>query len=308
VTSHSVSVTGLTPSTTYEYYVRSADGAGNASTSTPVQTWTTTANSFSYLRFEAESGNLDPSHVVATGSGAFQGEWLELAAGSPGGTPNNPSGTSEFGFYVPSAGSWQVWVRVYGPSASSDSWFEGVDGGSLQAVVATTTGTWQWIAGRSYTLGVGLHTFTLGGREALARVDRVLITDDATFQPSEQPGADVTAPAAVSGFTATPGDGLDALSWTNPSSADLARVIVRYRTDGSYPLSPVDGLPLYDAAATPGATVNQTHNGLTNGTTYHYAVFALDASGNASAPAQANATPQAPPLGQVQNLRRTDTR
>ena len=51
------------------------------------------------------------------------------------------------------------------------------------------------------------------------------------------------------------------------------------------------------------------HTGLTNGTTHRYSVFVIDEWGNASGPTTVTATPQAPaePLGQVGNLRRTDT-
>ena len=46
---------------------------------------------------------------------------------------------------------------------------------------------WEWIAGRSYSLNVGLHALTVGGRESETRLDRVLITDDPGFVPTEQP-------------------------------------------------------------------------------------------------------------------------
>jgi chitodextrinase len=84
--------------------------------------------------------------------------------------------------------------------------------------------------------------------------------------------------------------------------------VVRYRTDGRAPTHPLDGWPLLDRAATPGGSEMVTHSGLTNGTAYHYAVFALDGAGNVAQPATAQAVPQEPtePLGEVQNLRRTD--
>ena len=58
VTSHSSRLAGLEPITTYECYVRSADALGNPATSSPTQTFATTDNSYTYLRFEVESGRL----------------------------------------------------------------------------------------------------------------------------------------------------------------------------------------------------------------------------------------------------------
>jgi chitodextrinase len=127
--------------------------------------------------------------------------------------------------------------------------------------------------------------------------------------PSEQPGADVTPPAQVSALGAAPSDGANSLSWNNPGSSDLDRVVVRFRTDGSHPQSPADGLPLFDQSAAPNTAESLVHSGLTNGTTYYYSVFAIDTAGNASNPATIQSTPdiETPPLGQVQNVHRTDT-
>jgi hypothetical protein len=53
VTDHAVTVTGLEPEMTYEYHVSSTDAAGNTSTTSPDDTFTTTSSLYSYLRFEA---------------------------------------------------------------------------------------------------------------------------------------------------------------------------------------------------------------------------------------------------------------
>lgn len=308
VTSHSVSLTGLAPSTEYEFQVHSADGDGNASTANGAATFTTSANGYTYTRFEAESGPPGPPAEVTAGAGAFAGAWINLAAGTASGNPNNPSGTWDYGFHVPSSGTWQIWFRMYGVSSNRNAWLEEVDGGGLALIVPSQNGAWEWVAGRSYTLSAGLHTLTLGGAEAEARIDRILITDDPAFLPSEQPGGDVTPPGGVTALSANAGDGFNNLSWTHPADGDLARVVVRYRTDGLFPVSPADGLPLLDRVALPGASDSFDHLGLTNGTTYHYSVFAIDGSGNASTRATVDAMPQTQtsPPGQVRNLRRTD--
>lgn len=307
VTSHSSNLKGLAPSTSYEYYVRSADAAGNATTSSPTKNFTTTANSFAYLRFEAEGGILVAPVRTQSGTGSFAGGWVDTPAGTPVGSATAPSGTATFGVNVPSAGTWYLWVRMYGPDANSDSWFESVNGASRQAIVASQPGVWQWVQGRSYSLSAGLANVELGGREAQARADRVLLTNDGTFVPTEQPVGDQTPTAPLSSFTGTPANLQVTLNWTNPTTTDFQRTVIRYRTDGRYPTSPVDGGAVADRAAAPGSTDSFVHGGLTNGTTYYYAAFALDAAGNPSTASKVSATPAdttAP--GNVRNTRRTD--
>jgi chitodextrinase len=65
-------------------------------------------------------------------------------------------------------------------------------------------------------------------------------------------------------------------------------------------------LPLVDTPAAPGSSGSATHEDQTNGTAYTYALFAVDPSGNASAPAEVESTPAADPPPVVTNLRRTD--
>lgn len=103
---------------------------------------------------------------------------------------------------------------------------------------------------------------------------------------------DQVPPANVSFFTATAGNKLIQLSWSNPSS-DFSGVTV-VRKLGSAPTSITDGSVVYTGT---GTSVNQS--GLTNGTAYYYAAYSFDAAGNYSPGASANATPFDPPPGNV---------
>ena len=73
----------------------------------------------------------------------------------------------------------------------------------------------------------------------------------------------LTKPNEPTGFTATPGDGKVDLSWTNGTGSD--KVMIRYRTDGSYPTGVTDGTQAYFDTGT-----SYEHSGLSNGTTYKY--------------------------------------
>jgi chitodextrinase len=308
VTDHLVLVQGLIPETTYEYHVRSADSAGNGVESSPDETFTTSASSNVYLRFEAEAGSLTAPMRSATGGGAFGDAWIDTPAGTSTGTSSSPAGTAVFGVNIPSSATWYLWVRIYNPNTTGGSLYESVNGAGRELLSVTAAGQWEWAAGRSYALDPGLHSLELGGRRAEVRADRILLTDDPAFVPTEQPVGDVTPPAAPSSFSAAASDQANVLTWTNPPEPDLARIIVRVRTDGVYPVSPLDGFTVTDQPATPGAGDSFTHAGLANGTTYSYAIFAVDGLGNVSLAAQTQGTPfdDAPPA-EVQNLRRTDT-
>jgi hypothetical protein len=195
---------------------------------------------------------------------------------------------------------------MYGSSSSTDSWFETVDGAARQAVYPTVYGRWVWVPGRTYTLTAGLHTFELGGREAEARVDRILITNDLSFEPTEQPVGDQTAPGPVSGLSGTPGNQQNALTWTNAPS-DYAKTVIRYRLDGTFPTNPYDGLSVSESSGAAGAADSVVHNGLVNGVTYSYSVFTVDPAGHASPASTISLTPSEPGRpARVQNTRRTD--
>ncbi len=308
VTLHAATLLGLDPSTTYEYYVRSADAAGNAATSSPTKTFATTASTYAYLRFEAEAGTLvAPVKSNGGSTDAFGAGYIDTPAGTANGSATAPAGTATFGVNIPTAGTWYLWVRMYGPDVNSDTWYESVNGATRQQIVPSVTGQWQWVAGRSYTLSAGLASVELGGRNAQARADRVLLTNDPAFVPTEQAVGDITPPAADTAVTAVGSTNQVTLSWTNSTSPDFAQTVIRVRTDGKFPVSPVDGTAVVTKGGTAGATDTYINTGLTNGTTYSYSVFAVDGSGNVSVVATASATAAdltAP--SNVQNVRRAD--
>ena len=86
--------------------------------------------------------------------------------------------------------------------------------------------------------------------------------------------ADVTAPAAVTGLTATPTAGGVSLSWRNPST-DWSRTVVRRLPGATAPGSPTTGL-----AAASGAVSTATVKSLQSGSRQAFAVWTVDAAGN----------------------------
>jgi hypothetical protein len=73
-----------------------------------------------------------------------------------------------------------------------------------------------------------------------------------------------------------------------------------------FPRTPVDGFPVVDQAGAPDSTGSHVHSGLTNGTTYTYAAFSVDAASNGSNPKNGSGTPgnSGGKPGKVRNNRR----
>jgi hypothetical protein len=131
---------------------------------------------------------------------------------------------------------------------------------------------------------------------------------------SDTAGTTVTidnlSPGNVTAAAATPGNAEVALSWTNPGDADLGTIVVLRRAGAAVGDTPVEGAT-YNAGDPIGSstvalvvtapTAGGTDTGLTNGTVYHYKIFARDTNGNYAAtdvvPSGSPATPNVTTLG-----------
>ena len=128
-------------------------------------------------------------------------------------------------------------------------------------------------------LAVGAHSFAVRATDEAGNYD----ASPAQYGWQIVAPADTTAPSVPTGLSATAGDGTVALSWS-ASSDDVGVAGYRVLRDGVQ-------------VATPTGT-SFADSGRTNGTTYSYAVKAVDAAGNVSAASgSVSATPQAPSGG-----------
>ncbi|MBI4355219.1 MAG: hypothetical protein HY597_02040 [Candidatus Omnitrophica bacterium] len=94
----------------------------------------------------------------------------------------------------------------------------------------------------------------------------------------------------VTGLIAAPSDSKAGLAWQNPSLAGYAETAVVRGTD-HHPAHRLDGIEVYTGTGT-----QHVDTGLTNGTTYFYTAFAIDAQGRAAPvidASRAQAAPQA---------------
>lgn len=144
-----------------------------------------------YLTLQAESGTLGAPMQALVDAAAGGGKYVSTTTAN--------TGTATIAFNTTTAGTYIVWCRVLGASASSDSFFVSVDGGA-EDIYDTTEGSWsaswQWtklngrngltpltLNPRTFSLGAGSHTIQFRGREVGAPLDQILITDDLAYTP-----------------------------------------------------------------------------------------------------------------------------
>ncbi len=328
---HSLTLTGLTPNTLYRYRVTSKDASNNSTTSveftfTTADTvapaisnifvdaitedsarvnWTTDELSDSRVRYgqtdsygqTVQNASQVANHqIVLTGLAA--GTLYHFSVSSHDALGNGATSTDQTFTTLPDTtppSNVASFVATAGDQQNSLSWtnpgdadFDGVlIKRSTTGYPATpTSGTTIYDSNGTSVIDTGLtngvtYYYTAFAYDASGNYASGALADGTPF--------DAVAPGQPIGFTATPGDAQIGLSWTNPGDTDFADVRVQVSTTG-FPPTPFSGSNVYVGSGT-----NFTHTGLVNGTTYYYSVFARDTSGNYSAPAQASATPNAPP-------------
>ncbi|HAT09221.1 MAG TPA: hypothetical protein DCS97_01180, partial [Planctomycetes bacterium] len=109
---------------------------------------------------------------------------------------------------IATAGTYTVWLRVSAPDGAGDSVFAGVDGAQIGTSFLSTGSptSFGWVKlATTKTLTAGDHTFSLRRREDGYRIDRILLSANASYVPSGVGPAeslrsgtvDTTAPAWI---------------------------------------------------------------------------------------------------------------
>lgn len=164
-----------------------------------------------FITLEAEAFDRE---IAASGSGADQG-WVSysdmssypgfsgngyLQAGGEGENYGDSiSGASvEYDIDFPSGGTWYVWVRMWGAPGKA-SIHAGFNGNAVtfggEAGMESSESRWSWngrVKGRLGNLRsrfevptAGTHVFNLWVREGSVAMDRIILTQDADFIPSD---------------------------------------------------------------------------------------------------------------------------
>lgn len=146
----------------------------------------------------AHSWTLGSSQSGYSGSGYME---ATPNVGPPGGNAdaNSPQlqFTVNFNFSGPGSGTsnvaYYIWVRAYGATTNDDSLYVGIDGGNAVAMTMTQNAVWQWsnaiqggaTSGAKITVPTsGNHTINVWMREDGIKLDKILLTSNATFSPT----------------------------------------------------------------------------------------------------------------------------
>lgn len=140
---------------------------------------------------EAEDGELGSPMTAYSGPAE---SWVDSSEISQ-------DGTADLAYGINKSGVYQVWCRVKAPSSSMDSFFVTMDGGTEEVFhvygtpeppAGTRTPEWTWKkihladgGPRSYTLAEGGHLLRFRTREPGTLLDRVVISSDPAFVPTD---------------------------------------------------------------------------------------------------------------------------
>jgi len=327
VIAHAVPLTGLTSSTLYHYRVRSADASLNeavsgdltfttADTTPPIIsniqitnitdtsvriTWTTDENSDSTVNYGLIAG--PPYASTQTSAAMVTSHTIDITGLTPNTTYHFNIASKDIGNNEAVSADLNFTTALPPPPVISNIRVENITENSARVLWDTTTSSnsatdyGTTIAygstGTNATMTIN-HLVVLNGLLTGTTYHYLVRSTDAYGQEAVSGDqtfstlADTTPPANVTGFTATSGNSQVTLTWTNPTDADFAGVIV-VRKQGGFPTGPTDGTTVYTGTGT-----SQVDLGRTNGVTYYYAIYAYDEVPNYSSGSLASATPTGP--------------
>ena len=150
------------------------------------------------LRVAAASGSIAAPMAVVKDPSAISGSYLVTTetdqSWDGSGTPPTNTGSATITVQVPKDGTYIVWTRMYYDNLQGNSYWLVVDNGQSFKVGNEDAGyhAWKWVdwsdGNTTQTIKVklkaGKHTLTLVGREAGARIDTIILTEDPKYVPS----------------------------------------------------------------------------------------------------------------------------
>lgn len=146
----------------------------------------------SNITLEAESGTIIPPMVIARDNAAGVDYICASSANY---------GSASLALNVPKTGTYYVWVRLLATNWTSDSVTVRMDNGAedvFDMAEGHQSPNWQWVLlngrngtgtplalnPRTFNLSAGAHTLVFTAREAYAGIDKVVLTQDAAYDPA----------------------------------------------------------------------------------------------------------------------------
>ena len=145
------------------------------------------------LAWGAEGGALASPMAVYDSSAAFGGRYITSSAAE--------SGTATWTVNITKSRNYVLWCRVYAGSTASNSAYFRVDGGTEDTFDIDASADWKWrrlngrgssgvplsINPRILWLTAGTHTIRLRSRESYVKFDRLILTTNLNYVPTDAP-------------------------------------------------------------------------------------------------------------------------
>jgi hypothetical protein len=140
---------------------------------------------------EAESMVSTSGMSLGFDSAALGGRYLSPTSGVSSTAPVREASVS---VSIPTAGTYYLWARMYGPSPTADALYLGI-GSSWDRAYPGAHGTYQWVriettngsGAFGFQLAPGTHTIQVGRGEVNTRLDALYVTSSATDVPKFAP-------------------------------------------------------------------------------------------------------------------------
>lgn len=204
--------------------------------------------------------------------------------------PDAERGEAPFEVTIPAAGDYHLWARLRGEKVARTTWQLCVAGATREVATGETQWTWVRAEDGAITLPAGEAMLTISTEDAFAQLDLICLATDAEFRPQGPRPEKTAPPPAVPDLKAESiRDRVNHLTWTAPDDPTVSH----YQVYASHePITEIGQEFLVGSPTEP----EMFDWGLQAGTTYHYAVTAVDRRGNESPLATAQAaTPAGEP-------------
>jgi hypothetical protein len=154
-------------------------------TRTPVPTSTPTPSVAGPIVIEAESGQIAAPMVVAADPAARSGQFIWVPSGATYDCSTAISGASAtYTVTIPRAGSYRFWARTISPNTGSDSFCLKIASIAPQTWSLPVRTSWGWSVFKSpVALEPGTYQIQIRLREPRAKLDQLIITDNAAYTP-----------------------------------------------------------------------------------------------------------------------------
>ncbi|MBN2413560.1 Ig-like domain-containing protein [candidate division KSB1 bacterium] len=139
---------------------------------------------------EAESGDLLLPMAKQDDLGASGNRYIVVVPATDElGNGNNGQGSANYKIYIPVEGNYRLWLRVLAPTGNNNSCYISVNGSpEYQWSFEFHPTAWKWKSPESQThsfsLPSGFIDFTIRNRESGTKIDKILLTRNASYTPS----------------------------------------------------------------------------------------------------------------------------